>query len=251
MERRGSFVIKVCSDLESLAQAAAEIFVEQSKIAIIQSKRFSVVLSGGNTPLRTYELLGKEPYRSQVDWSRVYIFWGDERCVPPSDARSNYGMAYRSFLSHVPIPTHQIHPILCTRDPEKVATQYQTLLTEYFASLIPSFDLVFLGLGKDGHTASLFPDSSALNEKVRWVTHVQNAADNFARITLTSQLLNQAQLVVFLVTGQEKAVILKEVLAPIEPSHPLPARSIHPIDGKVIWLVDSSAYPSSLSAITN
>ena len=242
MEGSGSFVIKIFPDEESVAQAAAQLFVEQYKKSMARSDRFSVALSGGHTPLRTYELLSQEPFKSRIDWSHVHVFWGDERCVPISDSRSNYGIANKTLLSHVPIPSEQVHPILGTEDPHKSAAEYESVLKEYFGDSSPFFDLVFLGLGKDGHTASLFPGSPSLNEKVRWVAWQKNFTEDFLRITMTPQLLNLAQMVLFLVTGPEKAEILKVVLNNVEPTHLLPAQLIHPIEGEIVWLVDSSAH---------
>jgi 6-phosphogluconolactonase len=174
-EGSGSFVIKVFPDEESVAQAAAQIFVEKFKTAMTRSERFSVVLSGGKTPLRTYELLAKEPFTSQVNWRHIDVFWGDERCVPVTDWRSNYKMAFETLLSHVSIPVRQIHAIPFNDEPHKAAVEYENVLRKYFGEMPQLFDLVFLGLGKDGHTASLFPNSTSLNEKVRWTTSLKNS----------------------------------------------------------------------------
>ena len=240
-EGNGSFVIKVFPDVESVAQAAAQIFVEKFKAAMTRSERFSVVLSGGKTPLRTYELLAKEPFTSQVNWRQVNVFFGDERCVPITDRRSNYKMADETLLSHVPIPARQIHSIPFDNEPQKAAVEYENILREYFGEKPPIFDLVFLGLGNDGHTASLFPNSTSLNEKVRWTTSLKNSGEDFSRITLTPQILNRTKMAIFLVTGQDKAEILDKVLAEGDPPEILPARLIHPIKGKLVWLVDSAA----------
>lgn len=241
-EGSGSFVVKVFPNEESVAQAAAEIFIEQFKKAMICSNKFSVVLSGGHTPAKTYELLAKEPFTSQVNWRHVNVFWGDERCVPNTDWRSNYKMAFETLLSHVSIPTRQIHSIPLSNEPHKAAVEYENILREYFGKTMPLFDLVFLGLGNDGHTASLFPNSTSLNEKVRWTTYLKNSGEDFSRITLTPQILNRTKMAIFLVTGQDKAEILKKVLADGNPSETFPARLIRPIKGELVWLVDSAAY---------
>ena len=235
-------MIKVCHDEEAVAQSAAEIFVEQFRLSMLRSDKMSVVLSGGQTPMRTYQRLADAALQCQVDWSRVHIFWGDERCVPITDARSNYKMAQQAFLSQVPIPAGHIHPILCTQHPQLAAQDYEAGLKSYFKNAPARFDLVFLGLGEDGHTASLFSQTEALNEKVRWVKALQKPTEDFARITLTLPLLNLTQLAVFLVTGADKAQILKKVLAGSEDAKPVAAQLIRPVDGRLLWLVDSAAY---------
>jgi 6-phosphogluconolactonase len=225
-------------DVEALALAAAEIFVEQFNMAINRSGHFTVLLSGGGTPKLTYEHLAREPFKSQIDWSLVNLFWGDERCVELNDPLSNYLMASKALLSHLPIPLQQIHPIICYKDPHVSADRYEALLKEFFKGSPPSFDLVFLGLGLDGHTASLFPHIQVLEENKKWVIVVQNECEDFARITLTLPILNLAKVIVFLVSGEEKAEILQKVLSQEEPLSILPARLIKPVAGKLYWLVD-------------
>lgn len=220
-----------------MSRAAAKIFVEQSHRAIKLTGRFSVLLSGGNTPMATYECLAKDPFKNQVDWSKVNIFWGDERCVEPTDPRSNYLMASESLLSHVSIPPSQIYPMFCSKDPYEAAISYEKLLKNYFGLSLPCFDLTFLGLGEDGHIASLFPESEVLKEKEHWVRVVKNESDNFLRLTLTLPILNRSKIIVFLVTGEKKKQILEKVLAH-ESTDQFPAQLIQPINGKLIWLVD-------------
>ena len=226
---------------EALAYGAAKLFVEQFQLAVHRSGRFSVLLSGGNTPRRTYELLSISPFKDQVDWSLIDIFWGDERCVDPKDFRSNYLMAYEALLSHVSIPKEQIHPIYCNENPQKSAEDYEALLRKYFVGSSPRFDFVFLGLGVDGHIASLFPQSLALKEKKYWVMSEKKDNDNFARISLTLQVLNLAKVIVVLVTTNEKAQIFKKILSDKKETFLLPAQMIEPVNGKLYWLVDSSA----------
>ncbi|MDD4974569.1 MAG: 6-phosphogluconolactonase [Bacteriovorax sp.] len=232
---------------EALAIAAAKIFIEQFHKAINRSGRFNVLLSGGATPRRTYEYLAEEPFKDQVDWSRVDFFWGDERCVDSNDPLSNYLMVNEALLSHIAIPANQIHPILCSQNPHKSAILYENTLRKYFSHSKPSFDLVFLGLGVDGHIASLFPQASALKERERWFIAVQKETEDFARITVTLPILNLAQLIVFLVTNEEKSKILEKVLSQEEPSTTLPARLIQPINGKLFWLVDASVFTNFVS----
>lgn len=147
-------------DLESLSRAAADLFLRQADESVPARGRFSVALSGGRTPRRTYELLAQPPWRDRIDWPRIFIFWGDERCVPPDVLRSSARLAREALLGHVPLPDAQIHPILCQTSPEEAAAGYETLLRAFFPEGPPVIDLIFLGLGADGHTASLFPGTA-------------------------------------------------------------------------------------------
>ena len=178
-------MIRIYSDLESLSRSAAEVFVRRAGAATRSRGRFSVVLAGGHTPQRTYEMLAQRPFGNRIAWNRVHVFWGDERCVEAEDPRSNARMARHALLDHVPIPPAHIHPILCHESPADAAHRYDTLLRSYFSDGAPRFDLVFLGLGEDGHTASLFPGSPPLKEKERWAAEVYSAEQSIYRVTLT------------------------------------------------------------------
>lgn len=233
--------LHVCADYESMSRFAAELFVQQALAASESNRRFSVCLSGGGTPRRAYELLSRDPYRSSVDWSNIHVFWGDERCVPRDDDRNNAKMATQTWLGVTPIPPQQIHAIDGTGDPHHGADTYERALREYFGSKTPRFDLVFLGLGDNGHTASLFPESPVLDETQRWVADTFVSDQGMHRITLTAPILNQAVLTVFLVSGQSKAEVLRDVLeGPFKPFQ-LPAQLIRPQDGRLLWLVDRPA----------
>jgi 6-phosphogluconolactonase len=234
-------MMRILPDFESLSQAAAELVMEQSKRAIEARGRFSLVLSGGSTPRLTYELLASEMFRASIEWKKVHIFWGDERCVPPDDPRSNERMAREAFLDHVSIPQEQIHPIRCASSPQQSAQAYESTLKTFFGNHNPSFDTVLLGLGVDGHTASLFPGSPALKENKRWVVATHSGNEDFERVTLTPVLINRAMNVVFLVAGKEKARILREVTEDAAVGDPLPARLIRPAGGQLVWLVDKQA----------
>jgi 6-phosphogluconolactonase len=228
-------------DLESLSYAAAGIFVQQARQAVQAHGRFSVALSGGHTPQRTYELLAQPPFQDRVAWAQVHVFWGDERCVPPDHPRSNERMVRQALLDRVPVPPAQIHPIRCAQSPREAAEQYEALLQEFFRDQPPSFDLIFLGLGEDGHTASLFPGTPVLREQECWVSDVHVAGQELDRVTLTAPLINQAALVTFLVAGAAKAGSLRAVLeGPLDP-HRLPAQLIQPAQGELQWLVDQEA----------
>jgi 6-phosphogluconolactonase len=234
-------MMRTLPDFESLSQAAAEFVAEQSRKAIEGRGRFSLVLSGGNTPRRTYELLAAERFRTSIEWKKVHIFWGDERCVRPDDPRSNERMAREAFLDHVSIPQEQIHPIGCAGSPQQAAQAYESTLKAFFGDHGPSFDTVLLGLGEDGHTASLFPGSPALRENKLWVVATHSGKEDFDRVTLTPVVINRASNIVFLVAGKEKARILREVTAKETKGSALPARLIHPSIGQLVWLVDKEA----------
>lgn len=233
--------LKVCEDFESLSRCAAEKFIAQAQKACDEKGRFSICLSGGGTPRRTYELLAADAYRSKVDWSRVHVFWGDERCVPSNDDRNNAKMARKAWLDQVPIPSEQIHAIDGATDPHQSAVSYEHTLREFFRDEPNTFDLNLLGLGENGHTASLFPGTAVLDETERWVAETFVAEQDMNRITLTVPVLNRAVLTVFLVSGAAKAQVLKDVLeGPSQPSV-LPAQLICPTDGQLLWLVDRPA----------
>lgn len=227
---------------EQLAVAAAERFVELAYEFHGELDRFSVALAGGNTPKRVYELLATERFKNRVEWPQVYFFFGDERSVPPDHSDSNYAMAYQTLIAKVPIPARNVHRIIGEGNPKDNARVYENQLRTFFAGLSwPRFDLVFLGMGEDGHTASLFPGSEALKEKTNWAVGTKSEQLKHERITVTVPVLNHAAHVLFLVTGKEKAQRLREVLHPQPGSEALPAQMIQPIDGTLEWFVDQAA----------
>jgi 6-phosphogluconolactonase len=242
---QGKRTIQVFEDASNVARAAAQRFVAVAGEAIDRRRRFTVALSGGSTPRALYSLLATRPYHDEVEWSRVWVFWGDERTVPPTDPESNYHMARESLLFHVPIPATQVFRMHGEHaDPEKAAAHYEVEIRRAFALApgeLPRFDLVFLGMGPDGHTASLFPHTAALHVSDRLV--VANRVDklNTWRLTLTAPVINNAAEVVFLVVGGDKAPVLKRVLeGPREPDE-LPSQLVAPADGESIWLLDRAA----------
>jgi 6-phosphogluconolactonase len=200
-----------------------------------------VLLAGGETPRRTYEILAGEPFRSRVPWSGGHVFWGDERCVPYEDPRSNAGNAKRLLLDQVFLPETQIHPIRCDISPRLAAAAYEKKLREFFACGTPRFDLVFLGLGADGHTASLLPKTAVLTERQRWGAEVFSAGEGLYRVSLTVPVINRAAVIVFLVSGTGKAVVVREVLEGRPDPHQVPAVLIKPDDGELFWLLDRAA----------
>lgn len=234
--------IEIFPDATQLAKAAADFFAGLAESAIADHGRFSVALSGGNSPRLLYETLASGNYSTVFDWPRVHIFFGDERCVPPTDQESNFRMVNDALISRVPIPRTNVHRIKGEIDPVTSAADYEKELRSYFRDLEwPEFDLVLLGLGTDGHTASLFPETAALNEIERWV--VANYVDKLQtfRISLTLPAINAAQNIAFLVTGQEKASTLEAVLEGSEAHETVPAKLVDPVKGAVTWFADTDA----------
>ena len=227
---------------EQLAIAAAERFVNYEYAFHGERERFSVALAGGNTPRRVYELLATERFKHRVEWAQVDLFFGDERCVPPDHPQSNYAMVYDTLISHVPIPAKNVHRIIGEGDPAESAKLYENHLRTFFAGLTwPRFDFVLLGMGADGHTASLFPGSDALNEKSKWVVRTRPEGSPQDRITLTVPVFNHAARLLFLVEGAGKAKRLAQVLHPQSEAEQKPVQTIQPVDGSVEWLVDTAA----------
>lgn len=234
--------IRIYENDEEVARAAASCFVDIALSSISDLGRFSVVLAGGSTPRRTYQLLASEEYRNRIEWPKVHIFFGDERCVPPTDATSNYRMANEAMISLLPIPTQNIHRMSGEGDAVANASLYQSDLQTFFDDAPwPRFDLVLLGMGDDGHTASLFPGTRALNEREAWVVANWVEKLNAHRITLTFPAINYAANVLFLVTGAGKSKTLLQVLRGARNPQMLPAQLIQPSHGSLLWLVDEAA----------
>jgi 6-phosphogluconolactonase len=233
--------ILAVSDEETLAREAAMRLTALAHQAVNSRGRASVVLSGGSTPGRLFALLAQEPYRSQIPWQQVHLFWADERCVPPDDDGSNYRMAKESFISQVPIPPDHVHRMLGELAPEAAARTYDRELQDFFCGPHPRFDLVLLGLGEDGHTASLFPDSPLLAEAESLVAPATASYRGrpAERITLTLPAINAARHVLFLVAGSAKAGIVASVLR--GPGGRFPAQRIRPTAGSLGWLLDAAA----------
>jgi 6-phosphogluconolactonase len=238
--------VTVVATPAALAEEAAERVVTIAAEAIGARGRFTMALAGGATPRGLYTRLAAEPFRSRLDWGRTWVFQGDERCVPPTDPESNYLMAYQSLLSHVPVPSGQIFRMRGEEnDSGLAAAEYETDLTTTFEPAPVRFDLILLGIGVDGHIASLFPGSPALGEKDRLVTAVEvRAAAVPRRITLTVPVLNAARHVLFLVAGSEKVRPVTDALR--NPASTLPAARVRPTDGTLHWLVDRAAAASLL-----
>ena len=244
--------IRVYSDPEELALKAARAFARYADQYVVGSGRFSVALSGGSTPKAMFSILAEDPFKDTVPWESVYFFWGDERCVPPDHQDSNYRMATESLLSRVAVPKENIFRIPAEdEDHERAANEYELALMKFFVSgkksgtaplsNVPRFDLVMLGMGPDGHTASLFPGTTALQVTDRVV--VSNYVEKFKtfRITLTAPTINNARNVTFLAAGADKAETLKNVLeGPYQPEL-YPSQMIKPTNGALLWMIDHAA----------
>lgn len=233
--------VVIVPDPQALASEAAQRIAGLAREAAGSRGRFSIALSGGSTPGALYRLLAEEPYRSQIPWTQAQFFWADERCVPPDDPDSNYRLAYEALITHTPIHAEQVHRVRGELTAEAAAQAYDRDLRRFFGGPQSRFDVVLLGLGSDGHTASLFPGSEALEETERLAVATSAFYDNrpAQRVTLTLPALNGARQILFLVSGSEKAEIVRAVLADVEER--LPARRVRPAAGRVAWLVDAAA----------
>jgi 6-phosphogluconolactonase len=229
---------------EMLFADAADIVEETARDAIRERGAFRWALAGGSTPKALYELIDRPPRWGRIDWSRTEIFFGDERCVPPEDMRSNFGMAWEALLKRVPLPDGAVHRIKGELPPEEAAEEYERELAEAFGGGPPRFDLVLLGLGTDGHTASLFPGGETAEEDDRLVRATESPVPPRNRVTLTLSALNAARYVVFMAVGKEKADALAWVVRDkVRKEGRLPAALVDPPEGRLVWLVDLAAAP--------
>lgn len=235
--------IRIFKNSEALSRAAAEIFVTTASQAVGARGRFLAVLSGGSTPSGLYRLLTEEPYRSRVEWSKTYVFWGDERCVSPEDEGSNYHQAHETLLGHIPIPDKNVQRIKGELEPAEAADDYARTLKRFAAPGLdwPRFDLALLGMGADGHTASLFPGSPMDVAAPTLAVTADYQGRPAQRVTLTPLVFNSARKVLFLVTGADKTETLSKVLSETPMPEQYPAQRIRPTDGQVVWLVDEAA----------
>jgi len=236
--------VLVCPDAAEVARAAARRFVDWAWQAIARDGKFRVALSGGSTPREMYRLLATQEFRTQIDWPRVHVYWGDERAVPPDHPESNYGMARRELLLRVPVPPENVHRMEADASPiGRAAHSYETVLRESMPvddRGFPVFHLVLLGLGADGHTASLFPGARLLRETTRWVSTPSPDKSGTRRMTLTLPVIEAAERILFLVTGAQKAAMLRTVLFD-ETKRELPAQMAQPRNGERTFLVDEAA----------
>jgi 6-phosphogluconolactonase len=241
--------LAVCRDAADVSRRAADLFLRLAREAGARYRVFTVALSGGSTPKGLYARLAQEPYRTEVPWDLIHVFWGDERCVPPDDADSNYKLAADALLSQVPLPETNIHRVPTdTGDCAQAAADYAQELVTFFGlegRALPHFDLLLLGVGDDGHTASLFPGQAALDEREVLVVASPpgRLPPQVDRVTLTLPVLNAARHVVFLATGPGKREIVNRILAGVEATEGalLPAQRVRPADGMLTWIVDQAA----------
>jgi 6-phosphogluconolactonase len=235
--------VAIYSDIDTLSQEAARYVVRVASESITTHGRFTLVLAGGSTPKKLYGLLASEPYRDQIDWALTEIFWSDERCVPPASEDSNYHLAQEVLLSKVPISVAQIHRMPADADNrDQASLAYTQEIQRVFGTNgIPSFDLIQLGMGPEGHTASLFPHQASLHEQTRLIMPVTVPKPPPPRLTFTPPLLNAAMHVLFLVTGQDKADALQAVLEGEYNPDEYPAQIIRPTQGEVAWMLDPAA----------
>ncbi|MGA8538321.1 MAG: 6-phosphogluconolactonase [Terriglobales bacterium] len=239
--------IEVLANASALFHAAAEEFIRAARTAIGAQGRFTVALSGGSTPKALYSLLATN--YADFAWNRVFLFFGDERHVPPTDPESNYRMVHESLLSKIAIPAENVFRVPAENpNADAAASEYEAQIRRFFEvksgelkpEEFPRFDLILLGIGPDGHTASLFPDSAALNEQTRLVVANWVAKFNTHRITFTFPVLNRAAEVLFMASGADKADMLRQVLEG-KNTPPLPSQRVQPADGKLLWMLDEAA----------
>jgi 6-phosphogluconolactonase len=235
-------MIKVFNDIRELSHYAANSFVENANQSIAKRGHFLTAISGGNTPMQLYKLLG-DSFHDKVDWTRIHFFWGDERCVPVDDSGNSYGQTKKVLFDKINIPDENIHRILSELEPVSAAREYANTLSGFAEppNAFPRFDLTLLGMGDDGHTASLFPNSptDVASPTLAVTANYQGRPAN--RVTLTQKVLNSSRNIIFLVTGKSKAETLNKVINGAYQPEELPAQRIAPTDGNLFWLVDEEA----------
>jgi 6-phosphogluconolactonase len=229
-------------DAAQLARKTVQQLVQTAAACVERQKRFTLAISGGSTPRVLHRLLAKTPWRERMPWQHTHIFWVDERCVPQTDPASNYGNAKTDFLDRLPLPATHIHPMPGEQETEKAALFYRQEIQSVVKTIedgFPVFDLIMLGMGEDGHTASLFPGDPALEETRRWVMAVKGGHPRVTRLTLTLPVLNHAKRIWFLASGSTKADIMRTLF--FEASSVLPAGRVQPLKGTISWLLDEAA----------
>ena len=238
--------IHAYKDADAVCYALAEWITALVDKTLQAKERFTLALSGGETPKKLYGILASPPYAEKIKWERIHIFWGDEREVPFDDKNNNANMAFSALLDKVKIPPANIHRVWTDIDPAMAATQYEKILHQYFDDKQSTFDLVLLGLGEDGHTLSLFPGSGILEDEISWVRSV-DSAEKGKRVTLMPQVVNRSASVAFLVTGENKSHIIGEIFNNKEQVQ-YPAQLIEPVNRELHWFLDEAA---SKSVVTN
>lgn len=235
--------LHISKDNDALSTEVASWIVDYISATLQKQDRFTLVLSGGSTPQKLNTLLAAAPYKEKIDWTRLHIFWGDERFVPFEDDRNNAKMAFDTLLKHVPVPAAQIHVMRTDIEPEASAAAYENILADYFTTDDPdsnSFDLVLLGMGDDGHTLSLFPGTHVMHIEDRFTASLFLKQQDMYRITLTAPIVNRAACVAFLVSGAGKAPALQQVIEGDYQPDLYPSQVIQP-NGELHWFVDEAA----------
>lgn len=232
---------KIFKDQTEASRAMAERFVTLAEEAVNKRNRFTVALAGGSSVQMLYEMLRSDSYRDRIPWDKIHVFWGDERAVPFEDDLSNAKMAHEKLLNHVPVPENQIHRMKGEMEPGEAADEYEAVLKRHFGKQELVFDLILLGMGTDGHTASIFPGSEAVRETERLVTTGYNSEQGTHRITLTAPLINQARQLFFAVFGEGKAETLRQVLEGEYTPEKLPVQLIRSDQSEITWFLDDKS----------
>jgi 6-phosphogluconolactonase len=233
--------LHIYNNADAVALNAATFITEKIESTLKTQDRFTIALSGGSTPKKLHQILATEPFKSRIDWTKIHVFWGDERAVPFLDERNNAKMAYDTLLSHVPVPPNQVHIMNTDLDPRESALEYSSILLNYFGEKQPTFDLIILGMGDDGHTLSLFPYTEVVHENNLTCTAFFLKQQEMFRITLTKKAANLSSCVLFLTTGSSKANALFQVLKGEKNIDLYPSQTIQPINGELHWMVDNEA----------
>lgn len=234
-------MIQIHNNTEEINTVAADLFINEAQKAIAAKGKFTAVLTGGSSPAGIYKLLASDDYKNKIDWSKVYIFWGDERWVPLNDDLSNAKMSYSTLLNHVAIPKENIFEMYQDGvTPEDYAVTYEASIKKVLGEE-GKFDLILLGMGDDGHTASLFPGQAVLHEQTKWVDAYYLEPQKMHRITLTAPLINKAEKIVVIAFGEKKAHTLNEVLNGEYNPETYPMQLIKPVSGELLFLVDKNA----------
>ena len=234
--------ISIINDPGGLASAAAALFATAAIQCVHKKNKFMTAISGGSTPRQSHRLLAEKKYSSVIPWHGVHLFWVDDRCVEQTDPASNYGAAKNDFIDTIGLGDHQVYPMPTTMEPEQGAVEYKKTIVSAFSSqagLMPRFDLIFLGMGTDGHTGSLFPGQYFLWDKEEIVLAVRGGVPDVDRLTMNFSLINQAKHVVILVSGQAKAGLVKEIFTSSKEKYPV--QLVKPVQGKITWLIDRDA----------
>lgn len=233
--------LHISKDIGSLSVSFADWLVIYIKEVLLKQDRFTIALSGGNTPKRLYQILASDNYKKKIAWDRLHFFWGDERFVPSTDDRNNAKMAFDELLDHVPVIREHIHVMQTDTDPMVSASGYEKLLHTYFDNKPHSFDLVLLGLGDNAHTLSLFPGYEVVTEQAKWVSAFYLEEQEMYRITLTAPVVNRSARVAFLVSGGDKAAAVYHIIASEHEPDLYPGQIIQPFNGELYWFCDEAA----------